>query len=275
MRSTRPLVLLFAGLALGVEAAGDEAVPFREAWGWAVVVPVALGGSGVHEMLLDTGTTSTILEPALAAELGVGPQARTRLLTPAGARGAGVGRVGLVLGSQRLDDVEVVIAEIPAIRSDEPGIRGILGQSALAGLEYTIDHARRLVVLHGRRMERSVSAAAPARPTLDVRLGCGREAARLVLDSGVATPVLFDRGRRDPGLELGGLVHAATNAGEAVWREGRLAAVCVGGRRAGPVSVVVRPEGEPARSEDGLLPSRFFASVRFGTGGAVLDVRHW
>jgi hypothetical protein len=87
-------------------------------------------------------------------------------------------------------------------------------------------------------------------------------------------PVLFDRGR-DLGLELGGRVLAATNAGDAVWREARVEAVCVGGRRAGPVSVVVRPEGQPARTEDGLLPSRFFASVRLGPEGTVLAVRHW
>ena len=72
--------LLGTTLAFGANAAGDEAVPFREAWGWAVVVPVAVRGSGVHEMLLDTGTTSTILETALAAELGTGPTARARLL---------------------------------------------------------------------------------------------------------------------------------------------------------------------------------------------------
>jgi hypothetical protein len=71
------------------------------------------------------------------------------------------------------------------------------------------------------------------------------------------------------------VVHAATNAGDAVWREARLAALCVGGRRAGPMSVVVRPEGAPARTEDGLLPSRFFSSVRFGPEGTVVAVQHW
>ena len=143
MRTMRLSALLGTTLAFGANAAGDEAVPFREAWGWAVVVPVAVRGSGVHEMLLDTGTTSTILEPALAAELGTGPTARARLLTPAGARMVEVGSVDLALGGTRLDGVEAVIAEMPAVRSDEPGIRGILGQSALTGLEYTIDHARR------------------------------------------------------------------------------------------------------------------------------------
>jgi predicted aspartyl protease len=275
MRTTRLSALLVTTLAFEVNAAGDETVPFREAWGWAVVVPVAAGGSEVHEMLLDTGTTSTILEPSLAAELGVTPTARARLLTPAGARMVEVASVELALGGTRLGGVEVVIAEMPAVRSDEPGIRGILGQSALAALEYTIDHARRRVVIHGRRPHTSQGASAPQRPTLDVHLGCGSEAVRLVVDSGVAAPVLFDGGSRSPGIELGGVVHAATNTGDAVWREGRLAALCVAGRRTGPISVVVRPRGEVARTEDGLLPSRLFARVRVGPEGRVLSVQHW
>ena len=270
------LVVLSSGF--GASAAGaDEVIRFREAWGWAVVVPVALGASGaVHELLLDTGTTSTILEPGLATELGLAVVARANLVTPAGVRPVGVGRLDLALGSRRLDDVEVLIAELPAVRSDQPGVRGILGQSALARLEYTIDHARRRIVVHGRSAAASTRDA-PVRPTLDVRLGCGRAAVRLVLDSGVATPVLFESGGRSPGLELelGGRVDAATNAGDAVWREGRLASLCVAGRRAGPVSVVVRPSDAPARAEHGLLPSRYFARVRLGPDGAVLAVEHW
>jgi Aspartyl protease len=272
MRWIQPMALLLGGAGLAAAAPDDAVVPFREAWGWAVVVPVGVAGSAVQEFLLDTGTTSTILEPALAAELGVGPSARASLLTPAGGRSVGVGRVALALGGIQLADVEVLIADMPAIRSDQPSVRGILGQSALAGLEYTIDHARRRVVVHGGR---SRATPEPVRPTLDVRLGCGAEAARLVLDSGVASPVLFDQGRRSLDVELGGVVRVETNAGDAVWREGRLAALCVAGRRAGPVSVVVRPEGTASRSEDGLLPSRFFARVRMGADGRVLSVHHW
>ena len=115
-----------------------------------------------------------------------------------------VGSVDLALGGTRLDGVEAVIAEMPAVRSDEPGIRGILGQSALTGLEYTIDHARRRVVIHGRRLQTRLGDSAPPRPTLDVRLGCGRQAVRLVVDSGVAAPVLFEGGSRSSGIELGG-----------------------------------------------------------------------
>lgn len=266
--------LLCCGPAPLAVFAGDEAIPFREAWGWAVVLKVQLGGSGAHDFLLDTGATSTILEPALAEQLGIKPWARTNLVTPAGVRAVVVGRTTLTVGATTLPDVEVLIGELPAIRGDEARVRGILGQSALAQLEYTIDHARRRVVVHRRHAAVAAGPDGSPRPTLEARPGCGPSTARFVLDSGVATPVLFEQGR--PGdLALGRPVLATTNAGEASWREGRLASLCVAGRRAAGVDVVVRPETASARAEDGLLPTRFFSRVRLGPGGSVIGVVHW
>jgi hypothetical protein len=45
--------------------------------------------------------------------------------------------------------------------------------------------------------------------------------------------------------------------------------------RSGPLRVLVRPQSAPARVEDGLLPSRFFARVRLGREGAVVAVDRW
>jgi hypothetical protein len=275
VRWIQSLALVLGGPGLAVAAPDDEVVPFREAWGGAVVVPVSVAGSGVHEFLLGTGTTSTILEPELAAEVGVVPSARTSLVTPAGRRPAGVGRVDLALGSARLAGVEVVIAELPAIRSDQRGVRGILGQSALASLEYTIDHAHRRLVVHRMHPGAASGEEAAARPALDVRLGCGRVATRLIVDSGVATPVLFGAGDGVLEVESGRLVHAETNAGDGLWREARVSSVCVAGWRSGPLHVAVRPDDGSTRSEGGLLPTRYFARIRFGPRGAILGFRHW
>jgi len=168
-------VLAATSLVLGPGvAAADESIPFREAWGWAVVVPVAFGGSGVYELLLDTGTSSTILEPGLAEQIGLDAASSANLVTPAGKRPVALGSVDLRLGGTRLESVEVLVAELPAIRGDEPRIRGILGQSALARLEYTIDYARRRLVVHGADGASAPAASPPARrPVLDARLGCG------------------------------------------------------------------------------------------------------
>ena len=275
MRRCSWLLLSCCGLAEPAPSfAGDEVIRFREAWGWAVVVPVTVGGAGVHEFLLDTGTTSTLLDPALAAELGIAETSRVDLVTPAGQREVGVAHADLRVGGTALAGVEVLITELPAVRSDEPRVRGLLGQSALSRLEYTIDHARRRLVVHAGH-DGVGNAGEWTRPSLDAHVGCGRSSARLVIDSGVAMPVLFEQGGRALDVELGGSVRAATNAGDAVWREGRVQSLCVAGGRSGPVNVVVRPQASRPRGEDGLLPSRFFARVRLGLAGAVVSVDHW
>jgi aspartyl protease len=256
-------------------AAADESIRLREAWGWAVVVPVAFGGSGVHELLLDTGSTSTILEPGLAEQIGLDAASFANLVTPAGKRRVALGSVDLRLGGTRLEAVEVLVAELPVIRRDEPRIRGILGQSALARLEYTIDYARRRLVVHGDAASGPAGASPPPRPVLEARLGCRGAPLRLVLDSGIAAPVLFEQSGRPLGLALASSVRVETNAGTADWREARLESLCVAGERSGPLRVVVRPQSAPARDEDGLLPSRFFARVRLGRAGSVVAVDRW
>jgi hypothetical protein len=270
-------MLLAAGLLGALPApshARDEAIHFREAWGWAIVLPVVVGEAGIHELLLDTGATFTVLEPGLAAALGITAAGDATRATLTGEQPVSMGRVDLAIGGSFLDGVEVLIADLPAIRSDEPRVRGLLGQSALSRLEYTIDHARRRLIVHGAQAAPAQSVQA-LRPILDARLGCGNASSRFVLDSGVDTPVLFERAGRPLEVERGGLVRARSNGGEAVWREGRLPSLCVAGRRSGPVPVVVRPEATPARDEDGLLPSRFFARVRIGWSGVVIAVEPW
>jgi hypothetical protein len=124
------------------------------------------------------------------------------------------------------------------------------------------------------KQKRARASLAP-RPVLEARLGCRGSPVWLVLDSGIAAPVLFDHGEPALGLALGATVRAATNAGEAEWREARLDSLCVAGERSGPLRVLVRPQSAPARVEGGLLPSRFFARVRLGREGAVVAVDRW
>lgn len=270
--------VFLAAMALAsadVAAAGERALPFREAWGWAIVVPVG-AGPGAHEFLLDTASESTLVDPALAAELRLVPHARTRLVTAAGSREVAVARADLALAGHALAGVEVLVADLPTIHSDEPGVRGILGQSALARLDYTIDHARRRLVIHRvAEIDRAGSSEPEGRPTVLARFGCGREASRLVVDSGVAEPILFKADSPALTPDPRASFAVATNAGDATWPLAHLSSLCVAGHRAEALRVVLRPSSLPARGEDGLLPSRLFARVRVGFGGEVVALEHW
>jgi len=279
MVGTRPLVYsalaLFAGFnrLAAAETRAEATIPFREAWGWAVVVPVEVAGIGVHEFLLDTGAAFTILDPELAAAAGVASAPADTILTLAGEQKAEAARVDLTLGLFALTGVEVRVAPLPAIRSDQPSVRGLLGQSALKHLEYTIDHARRRLVVH--RAQAVAASPGGSRPMLLADLGCGGAATRFVVDSGIERPVVFEEGRTPVRLDHRQPVKAVTNGGTAVWQEALAPSLCIAGRRRGPLPVVVRPRADIPREEAGLLPSRFFARVRVGPAGAVLAVDFW
>jgi hypothetical protein len=169
------------------------------------------------------------------------------------------------------------VAELPAIRGDEPRIRGILGQSALARLEYTIDYARRRLVVHGAYGGATApGAASPApRPVLDAKLGCGGASLRLVLDSGIAAPILFERSGRPLGLALGSSVRVETNAGTAEWREARVDALCVAGVRVRPTerggeTAVRSGAGRGRAAAEPLLRARARRPGRSGRRGRSL-----
>jgi predicted aspartyl protease len=49
-----------------------------------LVVPVRVGDSGPHDFLLDTGAGTTVIDPALAREVGAVPVDRVRLVGPGG-----------------------------------------------------------------------------------------------------------------------------------------------------------------------------------------------
>jgi len=121
----------------------EVAVPLEPARGvW--IVPVVVNDVREARLLVDTGSSVTILAPALAAalRLGDGEGARVELQTVGGQT---VGRTATVaslrVGGAELRDVPVVVHE------PGPGLDGILGNTVLGRYRVTLDPDRRLLHL--------------------------------------------------------------------------------------------------------------------------------
>jgi len=108
--------------------------------GRQVFVPVRLSHGGAETdamLLLDTGATTSVITPEVAARLKIGEAERVRV-------GVVGGRVlnakKLVLGGMQVGPVNRANQEVVIIRQ-RPGEMGdgLLGMSFLAGLKYTID----------------------------------------------------------------------------------------------------------------------------------------
>lgn len=259
-------------------AASREPLPalrYREALGHAVVVPVLLDGRGPFDLVLDTATRFTTLDPELAAELGLEPLGQLPVATVAGVRGATRARLRtLRFGPIDLDGVDVLCAEVPVLRTADRTIRGFLGQSALDRMSFGLDHARRLIFFGPppRADEALPLETREGRPVLRFTPKRSLAPLSLVLDSGVASPVLF----RKPGSPLPlepapGYFEVKTSSGAGrlpmAWLEGK-----VGGLAVKAMAAAVQDDAAAGgREEDGLLPTRAFRSVYFDrTEGRLL-----
>ena len=269
------LVLAVVCLLEPVRAAADDTVRLhrvREHW---VTVPVVIAGAGPFEVLLDTGTNVTVIQPELARQLALQPTARATLETAMdGPRVVPYARLPhLSVGDTHVEDVEVVFRDLRDLRALEPHISGILGHNVLERFSYTLDHRRCRIVL---------GAACPGVPDGGERLPIewldGRvivqaygvparteRPLRLVLDSGVARLVLFEAGARTLWIEPERRTRAADLIAAPVptVRMGQLAALRLGQLtlRGVPVATMAGEPDADGRYGDGLLPTSLFDAL--------------
>jgi predicted aspartyl protease len=148
----QPIAKLVAERMVGLEAGTvtgegvETSVPLEPARGVWIVSGV-LNGERVARLLVDTGSSVTLLSPALAASVGLERESTSEaveLLTIAGRVAGPGGRLrSLRLGAAELNDLPVVVHD------PGPGVDGILGNTFFAHFRLTLDIDRR--VLHLRR----------------------------------------------------------------------------------------------------------------------------
>jgi aspartyl protease family protein len=126
------------------QAAPETTVPLEHGLGvW--IARVVVNETRTSRFLVDTGSSVTVVSPALAAELGIatGPGTAPVELQTLGGRTAGQ---PAVVASLRVGDVEV--RDAPVVLHDPgPGIDGILGNTFLGRYRVTVDADRRQLQL--------------------------------------------------------------------------------------------------------------------------------
>jgi predicted aspartyl protease len=278
------LLLIYAQGARVVRA--EDAARVRLLRGRLAVVPVHVNGEGPFDFLLDTGTTSTLVTPELAARLGLRAADRVTLVTVAGERAVARARIGrLEVGGRTATDVEALLCGLEQVRALDARLSGVLGQNFLERFNYTLDYGARLLRFEDEggappRGERvPVERAEGKLLVAAVPAGDAPRALRLVLDAAATGLILFDE--RPGGLAPDSFARdvrlALTEAGVVGSRGARLRALRVGGSRLAdiPVALLPDPAGRASRAEDGLLPTSLFRAVYFNNaeGFVIFDPR--
>ena len=111
--------------------------------GALLVIPVVVNHSASYDFMVDTGSQLNVIDPALAAQLNLKPQATVGLVETAARSQASLGVVSsLQAGSQEVEKPLVAIQDLGPIQAADPRIRGVLGENFLAHFDVLIDNSR-------------------------------------------------------------------------------------------------------------------------------------
>lgn len=281
--NTRAAFLVLGAFIFSPPLSADSSVKLRTVTGGYLLVPVTLNGAGPFEFVLDTGTTTTLIEPALARRLALPLGERESIASITSASVARRARVEtLTVGPKSVVGAEVLVVDLGAASRLGSRVQGVLGNDVLGRDNFLLSYAKerlefdwdgslatRLTGMHvplremrGRRM---VEAEVPGvrRPLL------------LVPDSGCLTVVLFEKTSGDLGAALGTdrgvmMAHTATGASGLSTREIR--GLRLGGGALGRLQALILrdPAALEGREEDGLLPTSLFREVWFDHEGGFL-----
>jgi len=256
------LVLLSAPLR-----AADE-IGFRLARKQLVIVPVLVEGQGPYEFLLDTGSTMSVVDLALASDLGLKPLQETVLRTASGIERIPVARVErLDVGSRSAQIVLVLCSEMNGVRSLDENIRGILGYNFLSRFRHTVDYRRKKL-----RFEYD-SAVEGTRVPFDASgrsIVLAMDRLRLQLDTGATGVFLFRAEGLDIETNARAIARVSTSNGVGVGKPGWLRRLVIGDASFHRVPVTLMPQTGLAERVDGLIPGTLFDSIYFDYEGGFV-----
>lgn len=251
--------------------------------GHLIVIPVTINGSGPHDFLLDTGSTTTLVTPEFARQLRLRPIDRIELVTVAGSQILVRSQLErMSVGAQTAMGVETLISELREVRAADPKLCGVLGQNFLARFNYLIDYrAQRLEFEANTELETSLSGVRwPLEECAGrwlVTIPVNQQRRHFAPDSGLATLLLFARRELPLDWAPGAAEarQARTDVGSRAVQQRRVRSLQLGPVTLTDLPVVVLA-AEQARTEDGLLPTCLFERVYFNhrRGYLILNPKH-
>lgn len=259
MREAATLTVLLMTFA-ATSASSEEVVDVRLAQRRFAVVPVLVNGNGPYDFLVDTGSTTSVVDRKLAKDLGLKPLQQTVIRTAHGTERVPIARVHeMQVGPRSTETVLVLVSNMKGVRSLDGNVRGILGFNVLSRFRYTLDYQQKKLrfengVVQGTRVPFDASDRAVVLTT---------DAGRFLLDTGASGVFLFQTQGMDVEIDARAVTGVTTNAGRRVSRSGWLNSLDIGDVSLKHVPVTLVPETGLEPRADGLLPGALFQSIYF------------
>jgi predicted aspartyl protease len=254
--------------------------------GFLPVVSISVNSRGPFDFLVDTGSNTTLIDPALAAELGLAPADRLRITTLTGSEAVPRYFVNEIqAGNTKLGDVEVLSSPLTELQRVDKKIRGILGTNFLTAFSFRLDYEHRRLELFdaAESLEITGGTRVPvelteSRMLIRVESKAARRGTwKLALDSALAQPVVFedrmaeDFRRNDACIGVCTMT-VRTNSFRTTEAARSTADISIGKMLLRDLPMVMPADStEETRLEDGLLPVVLFRSITFDRpGGSVV-----
>jgi len=257
------------------------AMRFRIVAGALVVVPARVNGDGPYDFIVDTGSQLNVIDPFLAAQLGLKSRGTVGLVSATTRSQAQVTVLDSVeAGSYLVTKSLAAVHDLGPFRAADLRIRGVLGESYLAHFDVLIDYKHTVLCLDKEKLMQSeirgdrIPLMPPGDPKGDVPFAerlviqvmlpaIARRPILLQLDSGSDGPILFAR-HGDMNLPL---LQPARLSDKKMLSFAALpkADIQVGARKIRGIRFVtpVSAPGQrlPDRDDDGLLATILFRRV--------------
>jgi hypothetical protein len=267
-------VLTACGL-LAAPLSAKTQVKFRTVGGVLIKVPVYVNAHGPYDFILDTGTNNTLIDTALAAQLGLKADGQQELATLTGSQVVSAYRLDSVsLGSESVSGLRVLGQQMTEADTIDSRIRGVLGLDFLARFAFSLDYRHHRIELYSpwevpdfHFGTRVLIQLISDRLLVSTATESSTEGAwRLALDSGIAQLAVFKNRIRQPQDANRGVTAAVqlltnlSGTSTAIIHAQELAIAALHLRN---VNVVVLPTNPMIQRgmEDGLLPTSMFQYI--------------
>jgi predicted aspartyl protease len=254
-------LLLIATMTASPTLANDSVrqnvtLPFTLRQGYLVVVEGSIGSLAGRRLIVDTGTSSTVLDCSVARQLGLGGR-ESRLTMLNGDEQVKTSVLSsLTLGPVVAKSLPVFITDLSFL-TRQLGMRidGIVGLDVLKASSFRIEYDTRQIVFGPVQSSPGSVPFETGPPLVTVNMEIEGQPARVLVDTGASGLLLFRREGRELGHRR--VLEANTSssiAGTFTREEIRVSAAQLGAVRLHVPSVfLVRAGNEVSRDFDGLM----------------------
>jgi predicted aspartyl protease len=262
-------------------------LPARTIQGYLMIVSARINDQGPFDFLVDTGTNTTLIDPALAKQLVL--QAKDKLQLSSLAKSAAVSRYFLQkfnVGPASVSNLEALAVPLRQLATLDHKIRGVLGMNFLLQFSFRLDFDHQLMELYPFPGDATVPAGLRVPVTINesrllvtVASGAAPHGSwKLALDSGISQTLIFEQ-RMEKSIAAGSqfakdsrMMQVSTNLAEHTASTVQLKDISIAETRLTQLEVLILKNDlqKPSDPQDGLLPAVAFHSVFFDRSNATL-----